>query len=57
MPPTKKATTKKPKTDEEDSEDKPDDETAEGEDSGDETPAQRREQAFRDMINKKRGKK
>lgn len=43
--------------DEEDQKDQGDDETAEGEDSGDQTDAQKREQAFRDMIAKKRGKK
>ena len=58
MPPTKKATSKKQQADdEEDKADQGDDETAEGEDSGDQTDAQKREQAFRDMIAKKRGKK
>ena len=47
---------KKQATDDEDEEDQ-EDETAEGEDSGDETPEQRREQAFRNMIAKRRGKK
>jgi hypothetical protein len=54
---TSKVKPKAKKTDDEDSEDKPDDETAEGEDSGDETPEQRREQAFRNMIAKRKGGK
>lgn len=47
----------KKQADDEASEKEADDETAEGEDSGDQTPEETREQAFRNMINRKRGKK
>jgi len=55
MPPASK-TKKQQAQDQEDKKDNADDETAEGEDTGDETPEQRREQAFRDMIARRRGK-
>lgn len=57
-PASKQSKTKKQQADdEEDAQDQGDDESAEGEDDSNQTDAQKREAAFRDMVNRKRGRK